>query len=94
MRVIAEGVERREQLRTLSSLQCDDVQGYLISPPLPAKLLAAGLRVGTLPRVVEWAQAAPNDVLRLGDMLSATQGPAPKSPVAGGAPLIARAEIH
>jgi diguanylate cyclase (GGDEF)-like protein/PAS domain S-box-containing protein len=94
MRVIAEGVERREQLRTLSSLQCDDVQGYLISPPLPAKLLAAGLRVGTLPRVVEWAQAAPNDVLRLGDMISATQGPAPKSPVAGGAPLIARAEIH
>jgi len=77
MRVIAEGVERREQLRTLTALQCDDVQGFLISPPLPAKLLAAGLRVGKLPRVVEWAQASPSDVLRLGDMLSADRAIAP-----------------
>jgi diguanylate cyclase (GGDEF)-like protein/PAS domain S-box-containing protein len=77
MRVIAEGVERREQLRTLTALRCDDVQGFLISPPLPAKLLTAGLRVGNLPRVVEWAQASPSDVLRLGDMLSADRSMAP-----------------
>jgi diguanylate cyclase (GGDEF)-like protein/PAS domain S-box-containing protein len=94
MRVIAEGVERREQLRTLSALQCDDVQGYLISPPLPAKLLAAGLRVGKLPRVVEWAQAAPNDVLRLGDMLTANQGPAAKAAASSSAPSTSPAEIR
>jgi EAL domain-containing protein (putative c-di-GMP-specific phosphodiesterase class I) len=88
MRVIAEGVERREQLRTLTALQCDDVQGFLISPPLPAKLLAAGLRVGKLPRVVEWAQASPSDVLRLGDMLSADRAIAPKNMAATLAPTL------
>jgi EAL domain-containing protein (putative c-di-GMP-specific phosphodiesterase class I) len=33
---IAEGVERHEQARQLSALNCDLVQGYLYSPPLPA----------------------------------------------------------
>lgn len=71
LRVIAEGVERREQLQSLTGLQCDDVQGFLISPPLPAPLLAPGLRARRLPRVVEWAQATPSDVRRLGDTLIA-----------------------
>ncbi|NJD90507.1 MAG: EAL domain-containing protein [Geobacter sp.] len=34
LRVIAEGVETREQLSFLHSLSCDDVQGYLLSYPL------------------------------------------------------------
>jgi EAL domain-containing protein (putative c-di-GMP-specific phosphodiesterase class I) len=35
LKVFAEGVETIEQLRTLYHLDCDDVQGYLVSRPLP-----------------------------------------------------------
>ncbi|MBK4733326.1 bifunctional diguanylate cyclase/phosphodiesterase [Noviherbaspirillum pedocola] len=35
MRVVAEGVESLEQVRILKSLDCDEIQGYYISPPLP-----------------------------------------------------------
>jgi EAL domain-containing protein (putative c-di-GMP-specific phosphodiesterase class I) len=31
----AEGVETVEQLRAVQELGCDQVQGYLISPPMP-----------------------------------------------------------
>lgn len=34
--VIAEGVETREQLEFLKSIQCERIQGYLISQPLPS----------------------------------------------------------
>jgi diguanylate cyclase (GGDEF)-like protein/PAS domain S-box-containing protein len=36
LKVTAEGVESREQLDLLRSLDCDEVQGYFFSPPLPA----------------------------------------------------------
>ena len=34
--VVAEGVERRQQLAALRVLECDQVQGYYLSPPLAA----------------------------------------------------------
>jgi EAL domain-containing protein (putative c-di-GMP-specific phosphodiesterase class I) len=37
--VIAEGVESAAQLEFLRDIECDEVQGYLISPPLPANEL-------------------------------------------------------
>jgi diguanylate cyclase (GGDEF)-like protein len=37
MRVVAEGVETREQLALLRRLQCDEVQGYLLGRPMPAE---------------------------------------------------------
>ncbi len=42
--VIAEGVETEEQLALLRKLQCDEIQGYLISKPLPAAEFAELLR--------------------------------------------------
>jgi len=36
LRVVAEGVDSAETLATLTSLGCDEVQGYLIARPMPA----------------------------------------------------------
>jgi diguanylate cyclase (GGDEF)-like protein/PAS domain S-box-containing protein len=44
IRVVAEGVETEAQLRYLSSLQCDEVQGYLFARPMPADEAEAWLR--------------------------------------------------
>ncbi len=50
LRVVAEGVETAEQARALALLQCDEIQGYLVSPPLgcaefEARFLAPGWRM-------------------------------------------------
>ncbi|MFG1399531.1 EAL domain-containing protein [Roseixanthobacter pseudopolyaromaticivorans] len=39
LKVIAEGVETRQQMDLLSKLRCDEIQGYLFSRPLDAKSL-------------------------------------------------------
>ncbi len=44
MRVIAEGVETESQLAFLKVLQCDEFQGYLVSPPVPAEKAEAFLK--------------------------------------------------
>lgn len=36
LEVVAEGVENEEQLMYLRSIECDHVQGYLFSKPLPS----------------------------------------------------------
>lgn len=41
MEVIAEGVETLEQLHLLQMLSCNEVQGYMISKPMPADAIAA-----------------------------------------------------
>lgn len=44
MTVVAEGVETTEQLQILQALRCDEIQGYLISRPVPAAEVPALLR--------------------------------------------------
>jgi diguanylate cyclase (GGDEF)-like protein/PAS domain S-box-containing protein len=44
MTVIAEGVERKDQVEYLDGQGCDEIQGYYVSKPLPAQELAAFLR--------------------------------------------------
>jgi diguanylate cyclase (GGDEF)-like protein len=44
LRVVAEGVDSREQLRLLELLKCDEIQGYIFSKPLPSPELVQLLR--------------------------------------------------
>jgi diguanylate cyclase (GGDEF)-like protein/PAS domain S-box-containing protein len=44
--IVAEGVETPEQMRFLRDLGCDQLQGYLFSPPVPDADFAAMLRDG------------------------------------------------
>jgi EAL domain-containing protein (putative c-di-GMP-specific phosphodiesterase class I) len=46
LRVVAEGVETPEELAFLRAQQCDEVQGYYFSKPVPAQLLAGLLVTG------------------------------------------------
>ncbi len=43
-KVVAEGVESAQQLTFLKGLGCDEFQGYLFSPPVPAEQFEAMLR--------------------------------------------------
>ena len=46
LKVIAEGVETEQQLAFLRSRQCDEMQGYLFSPPVPAEAFMRLLQEG------------------------------------------------
>jgi EAL domain-containing protein (putative c-di-GMP-specific phosphodiesterase class I) len=40
LKVVAEGVETNEQTRVLRSLNCDEMQGFLLSKPVPRDVFA------------------------------------------------------
>jgi EAL domain-containing protein (putative c-di-GMP-specific phosphodiesterase class I) len=41
MMTLAEGVETEDQFRLLQASNCDEAQGYLLSPPRPGGEVAA-----------------------------------------------------
>ncbi|HSX72221.1 MAG TPA: GGDEF domain-containing phosphodiesterase, partial [Pseudomonas sp.] len=44
LKVVAEGVETQAQMDFLKAQRCDEIQGFLISPPVPAERFAELLR--------------------------------------------------
>ncbi|WP_025597460.1 putative bifunctional diguanylate cyclase/phosphodiesterase [Burkholderia sp. WSM2230] len=56
--VVAEGVETESQFRKLSELACDQMQGFLLSRPLPASDFLAFLRVAA-DRIVATGSVCP-----------------------------------
>jgi EAL domain-containing protein (putative c-di-GMP-specific phosphodiesterase class I) len=44
LRVIAEGAESNEQAKRLRLLNCDEIQGFLFSPGVPAEQIEEFLR--------------------------------------------------
>jgi len=59
IKVIAEGVERSEQLRFLRDEGCDEFQGFLFSEPVPAEQIARMFRLDTLAGVLPTEAARP-----------------------------------
>ncbi|MFC1549581.1 EAL domain-containing protein [Nitrospirota bacterium] len=53
LRVIAEGVETAEQLEFFRSLNCDAVQGFIFSKPMPAEQTNSFVNAYDLPRAIE-----------------------------------------
>ena len=49
LNVVAEGVETEEQRKVLKSLQCEEIQGYIVSKPLPPEELAILLEKANRP---------------------------------------------
>jgi EAL domain-containing protein (putative c-di-GMP-specific phosphodiesterase class I) len=47
--VVAEGVETEEQRAFLTERMCGRLQGFLLSPPLPAEEFGELLRTGVAP---------------------------------------------
>lgn len=58
VKVVAEGVENVEQLRFLHEIGCDEIQGYLVSPAVPAEEFADLLARGLVPFATEVRPAA------------------------------------
>lgn len=48
MKVVAEGVETFEQFYSLRKNECDQIQGYLFSKPIPPSVFEQNLLIGTL----------------------------------------------
>ena len=39
-KIVAEGVENKEQISILKKYQCDEIQGYVFSRPMPGDSMA------------------------------------------------------
>ena len=51
LKTVAEGVETEDQFTFLHQQGCDQIQGYLISKPLPAEKIEAFLKTGRFEKI-------------------------------------------
>jgi len=51
MKVVAEGVEKKEQMQFIRSLKCDELQGNIFSIPLPPEEIGKLLKKGKKSRL-------------------------------------------
>jgi diguanylate cyclase (GGDEF)-like protein/PAS domain S-box-containing protein len=58
LRVVAEGVETIEQRTTLRRVGCDEIQGYLLAPPMEPGRLSGLLRKGAAASAARWSPDA------------------------------------
>ena len=58
MRIVAEGVERKEQVDFLAGLDCDMIQGFYFAKPMPAADYASRLRSADPPELEDTRSAA------------------------------------
>jgi diguanylate cyclase (GGDEF)-like protein/PAS domain S-box-containing protein len=68
LKVMAEGVENREQLEILRLRGCDEAQGFFFAKPLPAEALTAVLTEGRWPRQAGAADEMPGGESATGDL--------------------------
>ena len=80
LEVVAEGVEREASLEELRRIGCDTVQGFLLSRPLPAHLVAPWVRARRLERAAALGEAV------LDEAGAPAAAEAPLEEVAAGAP--------
>jgi EAL domain-containing protein (putative c-di-GMP-specific phosphodiesterase class I) len=96
MTVVAEGVERAEQLSALQRIGCDIVQGYYISRPVPASALEAGNQASFSDRSPRRThEAAPMNMCARNSSSDACAGRPewrPRACFSSGVPCPARAE--
>jgi EAL domain-containing protein (putative c-di-GMP-specific phosphodiesterase class I) len=57
LRVIAEGVERDEQLAFLQARGCSYIQGFVCSRPVPREQIEVMLKAGVCPRIGRLAES-------------------------------------
>ncbi|TAN50096.1 MAG: EAL domain-containing protein [Rhodospirillales bacterium] len=57
-RIVAEGVETTEQLAVLNDLECDEIQGYLVSPPAQPERIVDMLKNPPGPELLQSIGAA------------------------------------
>jgi EAL domain-containing protein (putative c-di-GMP-specific phosphodiesterase class I) len=78
LRVIAEGVETREELAFLRAHSCDEAQGYYFSRPVPHEQFARLLRTGIVPAMLSLRLVGVGaDPPELGADLSLLEDPLP-----------------
>jgi diguanylate cyclase len=78
MRVVAEKVETQEQAECLRAMGCDEMQGYLLSRPLPSAPLRAWLRERNQGRAkVEWHEPPTMNLRRLDFEIQTQPAPGP-----------------